>query len=132
MLQPGVTHETTMVVTEAESIHFLGQAVTPALSTPAMILHLEVTARSAVLPLLQAGEDTVGTLVNVAHLAATPLGMKVRFRATLTAVEKRHLTFAVEAHDEKEKIAEGTHRRFIVDVARYASRLKEKAAGQRD
>jgi len=127
MLQPGLSHETTLVVSEADSIHFLGGSVTPALSTPSMILNLEITARNAVLPLLGPGEDTVGVLVNVSHLAATPVGMKVTFRATLTGVDNRRLTFAVEAHDEEEKIAEGTHQRFRIDVARYAARLNAKA-----
>ena len=129
MLQPGVSHEKTMVVSEAEAIHFLGRAVKPALSTPAMILWLEITARDTVLPLLEPGQDTVGTRVNVAHLAATPVGMKVTCRATLTAVDRRRLTFAVEAYDEKEKIGEGIHERFVIDVARYAERLKAKGSG---
>ena len=129
MLQPGLTHEIKRIVTEAEAIHFLGPAVTPALSTPAMIMMLEITARDGVLPHLEAGQDSVGTLVNVSHLAATPLGMQVTYRVTLTAIDRRRLTFAVEAWDEKDKIAEGTHERFIIDVARYAERLKAKAAG---
>jgi len=119
-----------MVVTDADAIHFLGNEVTPALATPSMILWMEITARDTVLPLLEPGQDTVGTHVNVAHLAATPIGMKVTFRATLTAVDRRRLTFAVEAYDEKEKIGEGAHERFIVDVARFAERLAVKAAGK--
>ncbi len=114
-----------MVVTEAEAIHFMGSGIR-ALSTPSMILWLEITARNAVLPLLEPGQDTVGTLVNVAHLAATPLGMKVTCRATLNAIDRRRLTFAVEAYDEKEKIGEGTHERFVIDVQRYAERLSAK------
>src|SRR2546426_741911 len=101
MLQPGVSHESTLVVTEAEAIHFLGSEVTPALSTPAMIMNMEITARDAVLPHLEPGQDTVGIVVNVSHLAATPVGMKVTFRATLQDIDRRRLTFAVEAHDEK-------------------------------
>ncbi len=115
-----------MVVTDAEAIHFLGNAVKPALATPSMILWMEITARDAVLPLLEPGQDTVGVHVNVSHLAATPLGMTVRFQATLKAIDRRRLTFTVDAYDEKEKIGEGTHDRFIIDVARYAERLKEK------
>ena len=120
----------TKVVTDAEAIHFLGDAVPPALSTPAMILWLEITARDCVLPLLEPGQDTVGTRVNVAHLAATPVGMKVTCRARLTAVDRRRLTFEVEAYDEKDKIGEGAHERFIIDVARYAERLKAKNAAR--
>ena len=127
MVEPGISHERKLVVTEAEAIHFLGRGDARALSTPSMIMHMEITARDAVLPFLEPGQDTVGTKVDVAHLAATPLGMKITFRATLKAVDRRRLTFAVEAHDEREKIGEGTHERFIIDVARYAERLKEKA-----
>ena len=93
-----------------------GCAVIPALATPTMIMWLEITARDAVLP-----------HVSLSHLAATPIGMEVTFRATLTEVDRRRLTFAVEAYDEKEKIGEGTHQRFIIDVARYAERLKAKS-----
>ena len=119
-----------MVVSDSEAIHFLGDAAPPALATPSMIMWLEITARDAVLPLLDPGQDTVGIHVNVSHLAATPVGMKVTFRARLTAVDRRRLTFAVEAHDEKDKIAEGTHERFIIDVARYAERLHDKSRRQ--
>jgi predicted thioesterase len=126
MLQPGVSHENVKVVSREDAIHFLGSEVTPALSTPSMIMNLEITARDAVLPHLEPGQDTVGTMVNVAHLAATPLGMRVTYRAVLQEIDRRRLVFAVEAYDEKDKIAEGTHQRFIIDVARYAERLKAK------
>lgn len=126
MLQPGVSHETVKTVVLEDAIHFLGSAAPPALSTPAMIMNLEITARDAVLPHLEPGQDTVGTVVNVSHLAATPLGMKVTYRAVLQEIDRRRLTFSVEAYDEKDKIAEGTHQRFIIDVARYAERLKAK------
>ena len=126
MLQAGVSHEIVKTVVLEDAIHFLGSAVMPALSTPAMIMNLEITARDAVLPHLEAGQDTVGTVVRVSHLAATPLGMKVTYRAVLQEIDRRRLTFTVEAYDEKDKIAEGTHQRFIIDVARYAERLKAK------
>lgn len=126
MLQPGVSHESVKTVILEDAIHFLGSAVTPALSTPAMIMNLEITARDAVLPHLEPGQDTVGVVVHVSHLAATPLGMKVTYRAVLQEIDRRRLTFAVEAYDERDKIAEGTHQRFIIDVARYAERLKAK------
>ncbi|HYM13591.1 MAG TPA: thioesterase family protein [Bryobacterales bacterium] len=126
MLEPGVSLEKTWVVTDAVSIRFLGNAVKPSLATPSMIMWLEFTARDAVLPLLDPGQDTVGTHVSVSHLAATPIGMKVISRATLVKIDRRRLTFSVEAFDEKEKIGEGTHERFLIDVARYAERLKEK------
>jgi predicted thioesterase len=96
------------------------------LSTPNMILGLEHTSRNVVLPLLDRGYDTVGTHVNVYHLAATPVGMTVTFRSEVTSVEGRRVNFKVEAFDEKEKIAEGTHQRFIVNVERFVARVQEK------
>ena len=100
------------------------------LSTPHLIGHLEMTARNSVKPLLEPGHDTVGTQVNVAHLAASPIGMNVSFRSEVISADDRRINFKVEAFDEKEKIAEGTHERFIVDVARFARHLKEKRGGR--
>jgi predicted thioesterase len=96
------------------------------LATPWMILWMERTSRQAVFPLLDEGQDTVGTEVRVKHLAATPIGMTVTFRSQVTAIEERRITFQVEAWDEKEKIGEGTHERAIINVARFASRLEAK------
>jgi len=87
---------------------------------------MEITARNTVKPHLLDGQDTVGTQVNVRHLAATPIGMQVRFYAEVLSVEGQRVLFKVEAHDEKEKIGEGTHERFIVDVGRFATRLQAK------
>jgi fluoroacetyl-CoA thioesterase len=92
-----------------------------------MILGLERTSRNLVLPLLDPGYDTVGTHVNVYHLAATPIDMTVTFHSEVTSVDDRRVNFKVEAFDEKEKIAEGTHQRFIVNVARFAERVREKS-----
>lgn len=123
----GVKREEKLVVTEDVAISFLGADGARVLSTPNMILGLEHTSRSLVLPLLDPGYDTVGTHVNVSHLAATPVGMTVTFRSEVTSVEDRRVNFRVEAFDEKEKIAEGTHQRFIVNVARFTERVREKA-----
>jgi len=87
-----------------------------------------MTARDSVKPFLEEGYDTVGARVDVRHLAATPMGMSVTFRSELTAVEDRRLFFKVEAFDGKEKIGEGAHERAIINVAKFAARLKSKAA----
>ena len=97
------------------------------LSTPNMILGLERTSRNMLLPLLDPGYDSVGTHVDVYHLAATPLGMTVTFRSEIVSVDDRRVDFKVEAFDEKEKIAVGTHQRFIVHAQRFAARVQEKA-----
>jgi fluoroacetyl-CoA thioesterase len=122
----GTTREEKLQVTEDIAIDFMGVKSARVLSTPNMILGLERTSRNAVLPLLEPGYDSVGTHVNVYHLAATPVGMTVTFRTQVTSVDDRRVNFKVEAFDEKEKIAEGTHQRFIVNVARFAARVQEK------
>ena len=87
---------------------------------------MERAAVAAVDHLLPDGHRTVGVEVNVRHLAATPVGMRVRAQAELTAVEDRRLTFRVEADDEVEKIGEGEHRRVIIDVERFKERVEAK------
>src|ERR1035437_8448503 len=93
---------------------------------PIMIGFMEMTCRNTVLPLLDAGYDTVGTHVNVAHLAASPIGMSVTFTAEVIRVDGRRVEFRVEARDEKEKIGEGTHERAIINIAKFATRLAQK------
>ncbi len=124
----GTKGDQTFLVTNENAINFLGMEGARVLSTPHMIGYMERTCRDTVLPLLEAGHDTVGTHVNVAHLAAAPLGMAVRFSAEVLAVEGRRVQFRVEAWDEKEKIGEGTHERTIINVAKFASRLAAKKA----
>ena len=126
MIPVGASHEETQQVTSEIAIDFLGIAGARVLSTPNLILGLERTARNLVFPLLDPGYDTVGTHVDVYHLAATPMGMNATFRAEVTSVEERRVNFKVEAFDEKQKIAEGTHQRAIVHVARFAAKMQEK------
>lgn len=104
-----------------------GAALPEVWSTPDMIGKMEIVAAALVAPHLEPGQMTVGSRIEVSHLAATPVGMRVRVRATLAAVDGRKLTFAVVAFDEKEKVGEGTQVRFVVDDAKFAARLKEKA-----
>ncbi len=124
----GTRSERTLLVTTENAISFLGAEGPRVLSTPHMIGYMEHTCRDAVQPLLDAGYDTVGTQVNVTHLAAAPLGMTVRFTAEVTAVIDRRIQFRVEARDEKEKIGEGTHERAIINVAKFATRMAAKKA----
>jgi fluoroacetyl-CoA thioesterase len=124
----GAKNEQKVLVTSEEAIDFIASEAARVLSTPRLIGHMEMTARNGVLDLLKPGEDTVGTHVEVKHLAATPIGMQVTFRAEVIGVDNRRITFKVEAFDEVEKVGEGTHERFIVDVARFATRVQAKAA----
>src|SRR6266478_881286 len=129
-IPPGTCGESQLLVTTEVAVSFLGMEEARVLGTPWMILHMEITARNTVKPLLLDGQDTVGTQVNVRHLAATPLGMQARFYAEVLSVEGQRILFKVEAFDEKEKIGEGTHERFIIDVARFVTRLQTKKGNQ--
>src|SRR5215471_12525686 len=100
----GARGEQKVLVSNDNAIKFLGLEGARVLSTPHMIGNMELTCRNVVLPYLDTGHDTVGTHVNVAHLAAAPMGMVVTFRAEVTGVADRRVTFRVEAFDEKEKI----------------------------
>jgi len=91
-----------------------------------MILWLEFAARDALLPHLEEGQDSVGVRVDVEHLAATPQGASVRYRAEVVSVDGRKVRFAVEAHDGVEVVGKGFHERFVVDVARFARGLQKR------
>lgn len=126
----GTTHEEKLLVTSEVATDFLGMEEARVLATPAMILWMERTSRMAVFPLLDEGYDTVGTEVHVKHLAATPLGAAVTFRAEVIAIDGRRINFKVEAWNEHEKIGEGTHERTVIHVAKFASKLMAKFRGQ--
>lgn len=123
----GAQREDTVVVTPELAIDFLGVDSARVLATPRLIGLLEATCRNLLLAYLDPGQDSVGTHVDVRHLAATPLGIEVRLRAKIASVDGRRVNFQVEAYDELEKVAEGTHQRFIVEVARFAERVSAKA-----
>ncbi|MDD2573098.1 MAG: thioesterase family protein [Bacillota bacterium] len=95
-------------------------------ATPMMIGLMENAALSAVDLHLPKGYVTVGTRIDVRHLAATPVGMKVYAMAQLTGIDGKRLEFKVEAYDEKEKIGEGSHERYIIDVERFIERTAAK------
>ena len=124
----GTKGESKLLVTPELCINFLGIDSGRVFGTPWLIWHMELTARDSVKELLGAGLDTVGTHVDVRHLAATPLGMEVSFRTEVIGVEGRRLRFKVEAFDAKEKVGEGFHERGIIQIDRFASRVQAKAA----
>ena len=126
----GTRGERKLLVTSEVAIDFVGHEPARVLSTPQMIAGMELAARDGVKPLLDEGYDTVGTIVDIKHLAATPIGMSVTFHAEVTAVNDRRVTFRVWAEDEVERIGEGTHERFIVNVERFGVRVQAKARGE--
>jgi fluoroacetyl-CoA thioesterase len=126
-LQPGLTGEVVRVVSEDITAHAMGSGGVHVLGTPAMLMLMEQAALTAVEPALAEGQTTVGTLLDVRHLAATPVGMTVTVRARLVAIDGRKLTYDVDAEDEREPIGRGTHERFVVDLDRFLKRVAEKA-----
>ncbi len=129
-IEAGMTHELRGVVQESDTAQSSGGGTLPAvLSTPRVIGWMESTAHQMIVPFLQEGQSTVGTLVNIRHLAATPVGMEVVTKAELLEVDGRRMRFHIEAWDAVEKIAEGEHERFIIDCERFTQRLEKKQQG---
>ena len=126
MIPIGTRGEETITVTEDLAINFLGVEGGRVLATPWLIMHLEMTARNSIKPIVGAEHDSVGTDVSIKHLAATPIGMRVTFRSEVISVEDRRVRFKVEAFDEKEKVSEGTHERAVINIAKFAARLQQK------
>lgn len=128
-LRPGLQAERSLTVEERHTAAHLGSGGVPVYATPMMVLAMEEAALAAVDPLLEPGQATVGYHLDVKHLAATPMGMRVRAVAVLTKVDGKMLHFAVEAYDDKEKIGEGTHIRAIISMEKFKAKLAAKAAG---
>jgi len=127
-LRVGLTGRKELTVEERHTASHLGSGGVPVYATPMMVLAMEEAALSAVDPLLGDGRATVGVSLDVRHLAATPLGMRVTASAELVGIDGRMLTFRVEARDEAELIGEGTHVRAVVDLERFKDKLAKKAS----
>jgi fluoroacetyl-CoA thioesterase len=125
-LIPGLSAELEHTVTDEDIASRWGSGLVPFFSTPALVGLMEATAVAALAGHLPPGQTTVGGHIDMHHLAATPVGMKVRARAELTAVEGRKLTFKVQAWDEVELIGEANHERFVIDEAKFLARVGEK------
>lgn len=122
----GATHEHSLLVTPEVAIHFLKNPDAQVLSTPHMIAFMEMTSRNLLKSFLPEGWDSVGMIVDVKHLAATPVGMSVRFLSRVTEVDGNRVRFRVDAFDESEQVGTGTHERFVVETTRFAARLIRK------
>ncbi len=123
----GLSATVTQTVTEEMSAKNVGSGTVSVFSTPELVLLLEKTALLALDGKLEAGKTTVGSGLDVAHLAATPIGMTVKCTAKVMAVDGRKLIFEVTAEDEQESIATGTHIRFIVDAEKFQARADAKS-----
>jgi predicted thioesterase len=126
VLQPGLRGEKTATVTEQNTARSLGSGGLAVFATPSLVALLEGACVQAVDGLLPEGYSTVGTDVQVKHLAATPVGMSVRAEGELTEVDGRRLAFRVAAFDEAGKIGEGAHERFIVDKGKFLAKAEAK------
>ena len=122
----GLTGEQRFVVDAGKRITFADERMPPVLATPWLIAHLEYTARDALATCLEEHERSVGTYVEVEHLAPTLEGATVTCRARVILVDQMVVTFQIEAHDGVEPIARGLHRRRVIDVDRFRRRLQRK------
>ena len=125
--EPGAVHEVSLTVPLEQTADAMGNRGVKVFATPFLIGLLENAANGVIAPSLAPGASTVGTMVEMRHLAATPVGMAVRAKATLLETDGRRYLFQVEAWDTKEKIAEGRHERFVVpDLAKFLERVMKK------
>ena len=127
-LSRGVRGTQTEIVTKENVARALGSGGLDVYATPRMITLMEYCAMESVKQLLPAGSSTVGTRIDIKHLAATPIGMTVRCETELIEIDRRRLVFLCRAYDEAGLIGEGTQERFIVNNAKFMEKTQEKLA----
>jgi len=127
-LTVGMCFEKTITVTEAQAARHLAEQGIGVFSTPELVRFVEMCALEGTRPFLQPGQDSVGIGVDLKHLAATPVGMRITARCTLVEIDRRRLSFTFEVHDELDKVGEGRHDRFIVDTEKHQRRIRDKVA----
>ena len=125
-LKPGLSHTYGITVSKEMLASHWGSGLVDVYATPMMIAHMEYAALKCIEPCLEAGQVSVGGHVNVSHIAATPLGMRVTAEATVTAIDRRRVDFTVTMRDECGEIGSGTHTRFIVDEAAFIAKTNAK------
>lgn len=126
MIEKGIKGKCSTVVTENNTAAAMGSGALEVFATPAMIALAEKTAFESIQPYLDSGEGSVGTLVNIKHLAPTPLGMTVECESELTEVDGRRLVFNITVRDDKDIIGTGTHERFIINNGRFSAKANSK------
>jgi hypothetical protein len=125
-MNAGIKGYKEVTVTKELTAISLGSGDLEVYATPAMIALMEETASESVKPRLEVGQGSVGTCIAIKHLAATPIGMRVRCESELVEVDGRRLVFHITAYDEKDKIGEGTHERFIISNDKFQSKVNSK------
>ncbi len=126
LIPVGVSGQSTLLVGDEHTAARVGSGRIGVLATPVMINVIEAAALAACEALLPEGHQSLGTHLNISHIAATPVGMQIVARATVTRVEGRKIGFAIEVHDERDLIGEGSHERVVVNVAKFDLRVQEK------
>jgi predicted thioesterase len=126
MLETGIKGKKEITVTQDKTAKAMGSGSLDVYATPAMIALMENTAFESVAPYLEPGSGTVGTALNVKHVSATPVGMKVTCETELIKVDGRALTFSVKAYDEAGLIGEGEHERFIIYEEKFQAKADAK------
>lgn len=126
----GTRGECALTVTDKDTAKVYGSGSLEVFGTPAMIALMEKCALESIIPYLDEGEGSVGTALHVTHVAATPVGMKVRCESTLTERDRKRLTFEVKAFDEAGLIGEGTHERFVIQNESFMTKANAKASGK--
>lgn len=126
MIQIGITGSQKTIVTKENTAEHMLSGLLPVYATPSMIAFMEYTCSESVRPMLDEGMGTVGTLVNIKHLCASPIGSHIRCECELIELDGRRLVFAVRAYDDFDLIGEGTHERFIIKEAKFMDKIAEK------
>ena len=126
MIQKGIKGHIEQTVTDELCADRIGSGLVKVFATPMMIALIERTCNESVTPLLDPGQGTVGTRIDVSHCAATPVGMRVWCDSELVEVDRRRLVFSVRAYDQCGLIGEGTHERFIIDSDRFQQKAYAK------
>ncbi len=127
-MEIGIKGKLSIKVTDDNTAEALGSGTLRVFSTPAMIALVEKTAWQSVSPYLSEGESTVGTLLDVKHLAATPVGDTVTCESELVEIDRRRLVFSLKVTDSTDVIGEGRHERFIVSNERFMAKAESKLA----
>lgn len=125
-MEVGIKGKKERVIPYEQTAEYISSGLLPVFATPCMIQFMEETSRVSVEPYLAEGQSTVGTSVNIKHLASTFVGCKVTCESELVEIDRRRLVFNVKVYDDKELLGEGQHERFIIDNAKFIARLNDK------
>lgn len=126
MIEKGIKNSVKIKVTNSDTAKQAGSGDLEVFATPKMVALMEEASYKCIAPYLEEGSSSVGTLMNVKHLSATPVGMEVTAECEVTEVDGRRVVFSVKAYDEKGLIGEGTHERFIVYKDKFVAKTYAK------